>query len=231
MRLLALPTINLPERSHETPKPKERRQLPKARVVQEDSDNKRKNPCYKDFKTLENRISKLKLNDWTYAKKDETTISLKYFLQPFITPKYELLIDESLGFTCGVFGFLLPDDHLIYKKYFRSIRNTTVTNILNEILSFKLCDGVTDINSTDLILHSVQKELTNEVSDNSELMRTSKHCKNCELLHLSPNLCEKCNEFMLTYNKKKTKENCNLEKPAHKNAPLSKTHPKKSSLP
>ena len=36
---------------------------------------------------------------------------------PFIVSKLEFLIYDSLGFTFGVFGWVLPDDFHIYKKH------------------------------------------------------------------------------------------------------------------
>ena len=39
--------------------------------------------------------------------------------------KYEVTIDDSLAFTCVVFGWIVPDDNDIYKIYKRSIHGVS----------------------------------------------------------------------------------------------------------
>ena len=42
---------------------------------------------------------------------------------PYILPKYEITIDDSLGYSISAFGWLLPDVHELYLENKRSVRN------------------------------------------------------------------------------------------------------------
>ena len=49
-------------------------------------------------------------------------------------------------------------------------------------MSLKVCEEVGDIDLKDLMIRLVQKKLTAEVSDNTELTHP-RHSKNCKLQH------------------------------------------------
>lgn len=38
---------------------------------------------------------------------------VKKMLDPFLIPEFEIIIDDSLGFTIKVFGCFLPEDHAL----------------------------------------------------------------------------------------------------------------------
>lgn len=60
------------------------------------------------------RVAKLILNLWE-VNQHKDKIVLKYFWKPLLIPQYEVVLGESLSSTCAVFGWLLVDDHIIYK--------------------------------------------------------------------------------------------------------------------
>ena len=62
---------------------------------------------------------KLKSEDWTLLQK-ENSISIRQNSPPALLQKYEILIDVSMGFSVGAYGWALPDDHVIYTKHRRS---------------------------------------------------------------------------------------------------------------
>ena len=44
------------------------------------------------------------------------TLSLRLYEAPYYVPKFEIIFDDGLGYTCIVFGFRLPEYHRIYAE-------------------------------------------------------------------------------------------------------------------
>ena len=80
---------------------------------------------YKSLNELNAHALKQKLTGWV-ANEAESNVTLLYSKPLFHVPKYEIIIDDGLGFTVIVYGFSLPDDHVLYKKYNQSMGNVTV---------------------------------------------------------------------------------------------------------
>lgn len=53
-------------------------------------------------------------------------------------PEFELMIDDSLGFTISVYGWLLSEDHEIHTTNLKSVCNITVSELLRNINSLYL---------------------------------------------------------------------------------------------
>ena len=104
------------------------------------------------------RAAKLILNSWK-VNQQKDKIVFKYFSKPLLIAQYEVVIDESLNFTCAVFGWLLVDDNIIHKTNKRSARNITVSQLLYEIKNLNICCGIPDITAPKLILHCVPSQL------------------------------------------------------------------------
>ena len=130
MKLGALPTVNLPQRSCEsTLRSPERRHI---NIVQERSSDHKPVIIYKHFVDFVKKVQKMKLHEWE-IKFTDTKVTLKHFLKHYIVPKYEVIIDDSLAFTCVVFGWIVPEDNDIYKIYKRSIRKIGLSKLLTHI--------------------------------------------------------------------------------------------------
>ena len=138
MKLWVLPTVNLPIKSHETIKSPERTHPDTVKYV---AVKESKKPMYKTFADFCNRAQKLKLSNWTVDFTD-TNSSFKLFSSPYAIPNIHVIVDSSLQFNCAVYGWILPDDHKLYKTHFRSLRNVTISQLLCNIRSYKLCDGI-----------------------------------------------------------------------------------------
>ena len=85
IKLGALPSTNLPVKSHDTPEANERRHINIAR----DINNKQETQdVYKKSKELCDRKLKLKsLENWKIVCTDDY-LRLKYILSPYLVPKY-----------------------------------------------------------------------------------------------------------------------------------------------
>ena len=102
----AIPTINLPIKSHAPKKFPEWRHI---NIVQNSPSVQFEEKInYKSFDHVVKRPFKLK--GWTLTLND-TVISLKQVEKPFIVPKYELFIKEDLKASCAVYAWLLPENH------------------------------------------------------------------------------------------------------------------------
>ena len=91
---------------------------------------------YKSLNELHTRALKLKLTGWIIDEA-ENNVTLSYS-EPLLyhIPKYETIIDDGLEFTVIVYGFSLPDDHVLYKKYKRLMGNVTVSNLICDLQKY-----------------------------------------------------------------------------------------------
>ena len=218
LRLQALPTINLPVKSHETPVV-ERRHI---NIVTEFKDvDMEQQLCYNNFPELIKRVENLKLQHWSVVRTDDK-ISFKYYVQPYMIPYLDVTVSENLEFRIIVFAWLLPYTHEIYKRYSRSMYNVTVSDLLKDILSFKLCPALS-IKSNQLISHVIPCHVNLEEHNLPYVAKEYYRHKECLVLHTTTDEpCLKCTKFEHSQKEKSKKVNV---APCHSNAPLSKTNP------
>ena len=84
---------------------------------------------YSNLPELAGRLQGLKsLTSWVILK-TENCVVLKKFSEDIQTdiPYISIEIDDGLGFTIKVFGWLLPENHSIYLSSKRSMKNITVS--------------------------------------------------------------------------------------------------------
>ena len=77
-----------------------------------------KRVCHKNLTEFCKRAGSLKsVQEWDVCAKEG-----KKSAEPSLClPQVELVVNDSLGLTIKVYGWLLPDDHILYTKYLRSI--------------------------------------------------------------------------------------------------------------
>ena len=164
-------------------------------------------------------------------------VILKKEENPFLIPKFEIVVDESLAFTVKVFGANLVEDHPVYTENLRSMRNVTVFNLVKGLENYKLCEGViaTEI-TAQLYHHVVPIAVKDQMDDENDKVQQFPHegywrTKDCSLLcEQEDNVCGSCSGYCLSCEKaRKAKEN-RQSKPAHIKAPVSKTDPERLKL-
>eukprot|EP00794_Sanderia_malayensis_P002057 gene2057-2334_t len=226
----ALPKLNLPVKSLEHAKITERRHLNilKDNIVHLQEEVK----TYKNFSEFAACVGKLKFsaNGWVITN-SSSNISFKYFERPYIVPDLEVIVDESLGYTCASYGFLLLDDHTLYKKQKKPITNTTISKFVKDLSNHKLCPGVADIRSDELITHHIPCQL--EIDKNGDSFQQAKsfsRAQNCLLLTRNGGICSTCAIFTECAKKNQIFKQSKNNIPAHANAPLSRTHRVKLAL-
>ena len=138
----------------------------------------------------------------------------------YCLPTINVLVDNDLYFTVSIYAWHLPDDHEIYKKYFRSMSNALVSQLLFEVTSFNICtviDGISE--SESYMLHVVPQEATAERGQPDT--KVFKRSPNYFLLVKVQSFCESCNSLLKIFGKKEKQLSFRLKTPAKRNAPLS----------
>lgn len=230
LRFGALPTVNMPRRSHESKPPEPR----PARSVVRDVEPESRSSCYKSFLEFCELTKSLKsIGDWC-VKLSQDRVIFKKMVEPYLLPEVEIIVDDSLGFTVKVFGSYLVDDHPLYLKYRRTMCNVTLSNLVKDLENLKLCTGVNPMELTSKLFHHV-------VPVNHDCMREEEEqqqfphkgfwrVKECLLFIQADGVCPACQDFSVCTEKaRKAKESRSI-KPAHVNAPVSKTDPERIKL-
>ena len=116
----------------------------------EDS-QKTKKKFYKSYGELCKRPSSMKYignNSWEKTiGNDQIYLTQKDPL--YCLPTINVLVDNDLYFTGSIYVWHLPDDHEIYKKYFRLMSNVLVSQLLFEVTSFSICPGIDGISDSE----------------------------------------------------------------------------------
>ena len=105
----ALPTLELPVKSHDTPKPERReiiRHIPEEPVVDDQP-----HVIYKSYDEFCARLQKLKLGKWALSVSDKCVLSQSSPV--FRVPKFDIVINQSLDYVCYVFGWRLLNSEVL----------------------------------------------------------------------------------------------------------------------
>ena len=143
MKKGVLPSLNLPVKSipRISPKPRTTTSISKRESSIQQLHTIVKHQ-YKDFNEFKTRILKLKLGHCWNVILNEKDILITYTEEEYVTPKYDIYVDFSLGFSIRVYCWFLNDDHSLYKQYKRSFFNVTLSAIITELQTLKLCKGI-----------------------------------------------------------------------------------------
>eukprot|EP00794_Sanderia_malayensis_P001236 gene1236-1360_t len=244
-----LPTLLLPVKSVQTsassnPNPRQSADAisNKKIVHQNTSSTCSSTVCYKSFDEFCARAKKLKLyGGWLISQEEADYLKIVKEDGRHELPVYEIYIDDSLGFTIRVFGWLIPNDNDIYMHRKRTMQNITLSNLINLLDSQIICNGVSQKVATKsnckILKHCVPREFSvfGDDSEDSEypLAETVfyRH-PSCEVL-TDEEMDFKCN-ICFKFQKKETKFFAKLNEdqilPAKLNAPITTTNPQKVRL-
>ena len=155
-------------------------------------------------------------------------------VEPFLLPKFEIAVDDSLGFTVKLYGCFLPEDHHVYMDCRRTVRNVTISRLVKDLEdNYSVCCGVDVQEFTGNLFHHVVP--TSEEADEEEQFPHKGYwrAKGCLIVcGISEPVCGVCNEYtscIASVKKAKDRRRQPL-KPAHLNAPVLKTDPERIKL-
>ncbi|XP_047124807.1 uncharacterized protein LOC124807192 isoform X3 [Hydra vulgaris] len=227
LKLGSVPTLNLPVKSHET-FTTERRKLEKVCI---NKPKTKKAVCYKHWEDFVSRATKLKnVYNWQVTIDDNKQIAqFKNFEIPFSLPKCEVIVNDSLEFTCLLFGWKLPDDHIIYKDFKRSMTNVLIQNLLQKISLLNVCKGIDqEIINSSVLNHVIPFDYDLDTISPMQYKELKRH-KDCRVLH-EESECDICKKVKILM-KKQFKFKIKIDNTAAKlKASLTKTSKKRIVL-
>ena len=177
------------------------------------------------------------MQEWNLVKENECIIFQKY-IKDVLIPIYRITVDDGLGYTIQIYDWLVPEDHGIYKENKRSLKNSSITMLLNSIEQYSICNGIS-INefSGNIIQHTIPKhtssfKIASELSPITPFESTviSRTVDCVMLINSQVSQCVQCNSHDHKLNKIRTIQQNKVIKPAHINAPISFTSPDRVKL-
>jgi hypothetical protein len=174
------------------------------------------------------------LNDWSVTC-TENVVRIWKVDVPYIIPTYDIQIDDSLGFTLNVYGWFLPEDHMIYKSTKRSLRNITVSDLIREILQLEVCAGHTVDAFTGNSVHHVLP-ISIDPFERTEASspfpcKEYNRAKDCKMLvNEGESNCSVCQDSIRIQEVAKRRKRARENVPASNKAPVSLTSPNRIKL-
>ena len=107
------------------------------------------------------------LTEWSLKVLFDCVV-LKKEEDPYLLPKMEIVVDESLAYTVKFYGAFLVEDHPVYTVNLRSMQNTTISHLVNELEKCKLCGGVTATELTAELYHHVVPIVNDQIDSEND---------------------------------------------------------------
>lgn len=237
----AVPTINLPQKSHTASstitRPRDSAfNINQKKLISTSTTAAVERPdCYKSFDDFKTRVSCLKLNSWQVSSPTANYMSFYFYDQVHSVPNYEIYVDESLNFTIRCLLWSVPATHDLYKQYEQSVKNVTISSLISDLSSYKLCPGLLDKFAGSCIEHIAPRIFTihhNVLPSSSPLFQSKWYrppvC--CLLIYKDLEKCSACEkvEKQETLSLKRKRNNLNV--PAKLKAPIMLTSPERVKL-
>ena len=143
-------------------------------------------------------------------------------------PEFTIHIDNCLNFKIKVYECYIPRDHFVYQSNTRSMRNITVSSLVNVVQSLKICIGIEYIKDVSAVYFHVIP-LRNDDEDEEQPLTPFKNKKyvrdkNCMILLEESDKCVPCMKSEKLFFRNDNKKRSELDVPAKLKAPLSVTH-------
>ena len=164
--------------------------------------------CYQSFEEFEKRVAKLHLpENWQINSLSNYYQILKHDTIHGI-PIFDVYIGNNLEFAIRVFAVCIPANHEIYMKFSKSVKNITLSNLVQEISHYCICEGIkNDFFFQYTNQHSVPKIFNPNVTTPSTF---TKFYRSTACLYIcKTNICTNCQKFQ---NKKKSYIQKSIEK-------------------
>jgi hypothetical protein len=78
-------------------------------------------------------------------EKTNGRVVFRKFKPSLLLAEYEIIVDDSLGFTIIILGWLLPEYHFLYTRHLRSVRYITNSELINLVTTLLVCQRVGDV--------------------------------------------------------------------------------------
>ena len=132
--------------------------------------------CYQSFEEFEKRVTKLHLpENWQINSLANYYWILKHDTIHDI-PIFDTYIGNNLEFTIRVFAVCIQANHEIYMNFSKSVKNITLSNLVQEIGHYCICEGIkNEKNFQYTNQHSVPKIFNPNVTIPSTFYKILQH--------------------------------------------------------
>ena len=219
-----------------TVKPRESANVIKEKKLQVVSNNRKVTDVYQNFEEFCNRITKLKLPEKWGIVIEQNNVHVFQKEEKHEIPFIDIYIENDLLYTIRIYAWFLPQSHIIYSLYQRSVKNITLSNLIIVISNYVLCPGSVNTNlQNSFTQHSVPLKFKVSERNSCNINQTTFYrSNNCEILIKSFDMCVNCNKLEKNANSSLSKKLKRQEKillePAKPNAPVSKTSSQRIKL-
>ena len=159
LKLGALPTLNLPQKSNET--------FSQARVTRRSAETDHPSgtqndscsststnentismqPVYRNSDDFKLHISPLKLVGLTVSQ-DKENVTFAWFVGSHYIAKFQVIIDCSLGFSISVYGWFIPDN--IYAAQTFCQVYDSIYSLLSTVKKYSVCSGLASVKESEV---------------------------------------------------------------------------------
>ena len=143
-------------------------------------------------------------------------------------PEFEIFADPSLWFSLSVFGWLLTDDHDLYRNHGRYFANVTLSNLIQEIEQSLYCKGIDAPGFAAAAL--VQRHIIPKKFSFVKFQQSSSRVRflqdeflRCPLLLSGKSQCSSCLSLGANFIYESRRKAVRLKEPAKLTAPVSFT--------
>ena len=219
----SIPTLFLPQKSIETPKAKPRRDLSRSTSATFSFPAPPELYRYTTFHDLQKDFAKIK-DPWKILVKEDNRVIFGWIDRDG-NVVLRVSVDEALEFSISYLSIDLPVTHAIYKEHKRSIAKTRIQWLLNSILKWETCKGVTD---PSIRKSALQSQITDNIASDFKVVATNTdgqsltrvHGSSCAALIAEGNICTECTKSEAKLKRKIALSSEGSQKPLAPNAPL-----------
>ena len=106
------------------------------------SPSSQKVDCYRSFEEFEKRVTKLHLPENLHINSSSDYYRILKHDTIHDIPIFDIYIRDNLEFTIRVFAVRIPANHEIYMKFSKSVKNISLSNLVQEISHYWICEGI-----------------------------------------------------------------------------------------
>ena len=192
--------------------------------------------CYKTFDELVKRSLALKLNaQWNIDVLPDQSMLVSQRQAQFTISSFEIHVNADLIFTIRVFGWLIPQENILYRKYSRSMENVTLSSLISELEHNFICSGITqaDLQTSHAFIHHIVPMQFDYMSSSSTPLcqKVFYRSPGCLIIVIKDgDTCTECCQLLKKETKLLKRKRENLATPAKLNAPIQFTSPMRVKL-
>ena len=98
--------------------------------------------CYQSFKEFEKRVTIIHFSENCQINSSSDYYWILKHDKIHDIPIFDIYIRHNLEFTIHAFAVCIPANHEIYMKFSKSVKDITLSNLIQEISHYCICEGI-----------------------------------------------------------------------------------------